>query len=81
MNNMNKKIYMLFGDECIVVGNVEEFVYEFCVGSWMDFDCIDEQYMYNFVECYVVQVGVRIVIDILEKFLFDFIWIGYVKEI
>ena len=28
MNNMNKKTYMLPGDERIVAGNAEEFVHE-----------------------------------------------------
>ena len=36
MNNMNKKTYMLPGDERIVAGNAEEFVHELRVGSWMD---------------------------------------------
>ena len=48
MNNMNKKTYMLPGDERIVAGNAEEFVHELRVGSWMDSDCTDEQYMCNF---------------------------------
>ena len=48
MNNMNKKTYMLPGDERIVAGNAEEFVHELRVGSWMDSDCTDEQYMHNF---------------------------------
>ena len=39
MNNMNKKTYMLPGDERIVAGNAEEFVHELRVGSWMDSDC------------------------------------------
>ena len=47
MNNMNKKTYMLPGDERIVAGNAEEFVHELRVGSWMDSDCTDEQYMHN----------------------------------
>ena len=42
MNNMNKKTYMLPGDERIVAGNAEEFVHELRVGSWMDSDCTDE---------------------------------------
>ena len=58
MNNMNKKTYMLPGDERIVAGNAEEFVHELRVGSWMDSDCTDEQYMHNFAERYVVQAGV-----------------------
>ena len=53
MNNMNKKTYMLPGDERIVAGNAEEFVHELRIGSWMDSDCTDEQYMHNFAECYV----------------------------
>ena len=63
MNNMNKKTYMLPGDERIVAGNAEEFVHELRVGSWMDSDCTDEQYMHNFAERYVVQAGVRIATD------------------
>ena len=47
MNNMNKKTYMLPGDERIVAGNAEEFVHELRVGSWMDSDCTDEQYMHK----------------------------------
>ena len=43
MNNMNKKTYMLPGDERIVAGNAEEFVHELRVGSWMDSDCTDER--------------------------------------
>ena len=35
MNNMNKKTYMLPGDERIVAGNAEEFVHELRVGSWI----------------------------------------------
>ena len=69
MNNMNKKTYMLPGDERIVAGNAEEFVHELRVGSWMDSDCTDEQYMHNFAERYVVQAGVRIATDTPEKFL------------
>ncbi len=65
MNNMNKKTYMLPGDERIVAGNAEEFVHELRVGSWMDSDCTDEQYMHNFAERYVVQAGVRIATDTL----------------
>lgn len=66
MNNMNKKTYMLPGDERIVAGNAEEFVHELRVGSWMDSDCTDEQYMHNFAERYVVQAGVRIATDTPE---------------
>lgn len=44
---MNKKTYMLPGDERIVAGNAKEFVHELRVGSWMDSDCTDEQYMHN----------------------------------
>ena len=44
---------MLPGDERIVAGNAEEFVHELRVGSWMDSDCTDEQYMHNFAERYV----------------------------
>ena len=51
---MNKKTYMLPGDERIVAGNAKEFVHELRVGSWMDSDCTDEQYMHNFAERYVV---------------------------
>ena len=54
---MNKKTYMLPGDERIVAGNAKEFVHELRVGSWMDSDCTDEQYMHNFAERYVVQSG------------------------
>ena len=43
MNNMNKKTYMLPGDERIVAGNAEEFVHELRVGSWMDSDCTDDR--------------------------------------
>ena len=50
----------MFRDERIVAGNAEEFVHELRVGSWMDYDCTDEQYMHNFAERYVVQAGVRI---------------------
>ena len=81
MNNMNKKTYMLPGDERIVAGNAEEFVHELRVGSWMDSDCTDEQYMHNFAERYVVQAGVRIATDTPEKFLSDLIRTGYAKEI
>ena len=42
---MNKKTYMLPGDERIVAGNAKEFVHELRVGSWMDSDCTDEQDM------------------------------------
>ena len=35
MNDMNKKTYMLPGDERIVAGNAEEFVHELRVGSWI----------------------------------------------
>lgn len=80
MNDMNKKTYMLPGDERIVAGNAEEFVHELRVGSWMDSDCTDEQYMHNFAERYVVQSGVRIAIDTPEKFLADLIRTGYAKE-
>ena len=73
MNNMNKKTYMLPGDERIVAGNAEEFVHELRVGSWMDSDCTDERY--------VVQAGVRIATDTPEKFLSDLIRTGYAKEI
>ena len=62
MNDMNKKTYMLPGDERIVAGNAEEFVHELRVGSWMDSDCTDEQYMHNFAERYVVQAGVQRII-------------------
>ena len=79
MNDMNKKTYMLPGDERIVAGNAEEFVHELRVGSWMDSDCTDEQYMHNFAERYVVQAGVRIATDTPEKFLS--IRTGYAKEI
>ena len=48
---MNKKTYMLPGDERIVAGNAKEFVHELRVGSWMDSDCTDEQYMHNFMWC------------------------------
>ena len=44
MNNMNKKTYMLPGDERIVAGNAEEFVHELRVGSWMDSDSTDDRY-------------------------------------
>lgn len=81
MNNMNKKTYMLPGDERIVAGNAEEFVHELRVGSWMDSDCTDEQYMHNFAERYVVQAGLRIATDTPEKFLSDLIRTGYAKEI
>ena len=64
---MNKKTYMLPGDERIVAGNAKEFVHELRVGSWMDSDCTDEQYMHNFAERYVVQSGVRIAIDTPKK--------------
>ena len=45
MNNMNKKTYMLPGDERIVAGNAEEFVHELRVGSWLESACTDEPYM------------------------------------
>ena len=77
---MNKKTYMLPGDERIVAGNAKEFVHELRVGSWMDSDCTDEQYMHNFAERYVVQSGVRIAIDTPEKFLADLLRTGYAKE-
>ena len=77
---MNKKTYMLPGDERIVAGNAKEFVHELRVGSWMDSDCTDEQYMHNFAERYVVQSGVRIATDTPEKFLADLIRTGYAKE-
>lgn len=36
MNNMNKKTYMLPGDERIVAGNAEEFVHELRVAvGWI----------------------------------------------
>ena len=50
---MNKKTYMLPGDERIVAGNAKEFVHELRVGSWMDSDCTDEQYMHNFTVRYI----------------------------
>ena len=82
MNNMNKKTYMLPGDERIVAGNAEEFVHELRIGSWMDSDCTDEQYRRTISpERYVVQAGVRIATDTPEKFLSDLIRTGYAKEI
>ena len=51
----------------------KKFVHELRVGSWMDSDCTDEQYMHNFAERYVVQSGVRIATDTPEKFLADLI--------
>lgn len=80
MNNMNKKTYMLPGDERIVRQR-RRVVHELRVGSWMDSDCTDEQYMHNFAERYVVQAGVRIATDTPEKFLSDLIRTGYAKEI
>ena len=50
MNNMNKKIYMLPGDERITASDAKEFVHELRTGSWMDSNCTDEQYMCNFAE-------------------------------
>ena len=47
MNNMNKKTYMLPGDERIVAGNAEEFVHELRVGSWMDSDCTEDCHRYS----------------------------------
>ena len=70
----------IYSDERIVAGNAKEFVHELRVGSWMDSDCTDEQYMHNFAERYVVQSGVRIAIDTPEKFLADLIRTGYAKE-
>ena len=67
---MNKKTYMLPGDERIVAGNAKEFVHELR----------DEQYMHNFAERYVMQSGVRIATDTPEKFLADLIRTGYAKE-
>lgn len=55
MNDMNKKTYMLPGDERIVAGNAEEFVRELRQRSWMDSECTDEEYMHNFAERYVIQ--------------------------
>ena len=48
MDNMNKKTYMLPGDERIVASNAKRTVHELRVGSWMDSDYTDEQYMHNF---------------------------------
>lgn len=56
-------------------------MHELRIGSWMDSDCTDEQYMHNFAERYVVQAGVRIATDTPEKFLSDLIRTGYAKEI
>ena len=69
---------MCIRDRRIVAGNAKEFVHELRVGSWMDSDCTDEQYMHNFAERYVGQSGVRTVsythlplIECLERELFD----------
>ena len=67
MNNMNKKIYMLPGDERITASDAKEFVHELRTGSWMDSNCTDEQYMCNFAERYVIQAGVRIATDTPEN--------------
>ncbi len=80
MNNMNKKIYMLPGDERITASDAKEFVHELRTGSWMDSNCTDEQYICNFAERYVIQAGVRIATDTPENFLADLIRTGYAKE-
>lgn len=46
--NMNKKMYILPGDERITASDAKEFVHELRTGSWMDSNCTDEQYMCNF---------------------------------
>ena len=48
---------MLPGDERIVAGNAKEFVHELRVGSWMDSDCTDEQYMHKFCRTLCGAVG------------------------
>ena len=80
MNNMNKKIYMLPGDERITASDAKEFVHELRTGSWMDSNCTDEQYMCNFAERYVIQAGVRIATDTPENFLADLIRTGYAQR-
>lgn len=79
MNDMNKKTYMLPGDERIVARNAEEFVRELRQRSWMDSECTDEEYMHNFAERYVIQAGVRIATDTPENFLSDLVRTGYAK--
>ena len=79
MNDMNKKTYMLPGDERIVAGNAEEFVRELRQRSWTDSECTDEEYMHNFAERYVIQAGVRIATDTPENFLSDLVRTGYAK--
>ena len=79
MNDMNKKTYMVPGDERIVAGNAEEFVRELRLGSRMDSECTDEEYMHNFAERYVIQAGVRIATDTPENFLSDLVRTGYAK--
>ena len=43
--NMNKKMYILPGDERITASDAKEFVHELRTGSWMDSNCTDEQYI------------------------------------
>ena len=78
--NMNKKMYILPGDERIAASDAKEFVHELRTGSRMDSNCTDEQYMCNFAERYVIQAGVRIATDTPENFLADLIRTGYAKE-
>ncbi len=81
MNNMNKKTYMLPGDERIVAGNAEEFVHELRVGSWMDSDCTDEQYMHNnFCRTLCGAGRGEDCHRYSEKFLSDLIRTGYAKK-
>ena len=75
--NMDKKMYILPGDERIAASDAKEFVHELRTGSWMDSNCTDEQYMCNFAERYVIQAGVKIATDTPENFLADLIRTGY----
>jgi len=77
---MNKKTYMLPGDERIAASDAKEFVRELREGSWMDSGCTDQQYMHNFAERYMVQSGEKIATDTPENFLADLIRTGYAKE-
>lgn len=79
--NMNKKMYILPGDERITASDAKEFVHELRTGQLDGF----QLYRPNstcaiFAERYVIQAGVRIATDTPENFLADLIRTGYAKE-